>query len=348
MKAADPVGRPRVVVIGASAGGVEALTRLVRELPASYSLPVLVVLHVPPTSSALPEILSRAGPVPARHARDGESISEGRILIAPPDCHLLVEDGSVQLVRGPKENAHRPAIDPLFRTAAAAFGPGVVGVVLSGSLDDGTAGLGWIKRQGGMTVVQDPEEALYPAMPASALAAVGPDHVLSIRQIAELLVRLADSPPEPDRAHLEEEEKEEDIVERDPTQLSPEAVTEANREVGQLTAFTCPECNGSLWELRDGELIKLRCRVGHAYTEEGYAHEKAVHLEAAIWTALTALVERAEFSQRLADRFRRGGSELSAKRYEEQSRNLRAQAETLRHALLRLDMPAEEEELEAS
>ena len=199
MKAEDPVGRPDVIVMGASAGGVEALTRLVGDLPGTFPLPVLVVLHIPPTPSALPEILDRAGALPARHARDGEQLGGAGILIAPPDCHLVVEEATLRLWRGPKQHAHRPAIDLLFRTAATAYGAGVVGVVLSGLLDDGTAGLASIKREGGMTVVKDPDEALYAAMPASAIAAVDPDHVLVLRQIAELLVGLADRPPAPDR-----------------------------------------------------------------------------------------------------------------------------------------------------
>lgn len=133
-------------------------------------------------------------------------------------------------------------------------------------------------------------------------------------------------------------------MQHDPTQLPPEAVTKANRAKGQLTAFTCPECNGSLWEVSEEGLVKLRCRVGHAYTEEGYAHEKAVHIEGALWTAVTALVERAEFSRRMADRSRRGGHELSAKRYEEQAATLHDHSETLRSTLMTLEIPADQEQ----
>lgn len=341
VEAAQPQGRPKVVVIGASAGGVEALSRLVGDLPADYSLPIVVVLHVPPTSSLLPQILSRAGRLPADHAEDGAPLEAGRIMIAPPDCHVLVDDSALRVVRGPKENGHRPAVDPLFRTAAAQFGSATVGIVLSGALDDGTAGLANIKNNGGLTVVQEPAEALYPAMPTSARDAVDPDYVLPIRRIAALLVELGARPPDPESA---QSSKESEAVDSDPTQLPPMAVTEANTEAGRLTAFTCPECNGTLWEIKDGGLVKLRCRVGHAYTEEGYAHEKAVRLEAALWTALTALVERADFSRRLAERFRRGGHELFAKRYDDQAVELLDQAETLRTALVRMETPEPEEQ----
>jgi two-component system chemotaxis response regulator CheB len=170
-----------IVVIGASAGGVEVLSHLVRCLPANFPAAIFVVLHVPAHSpSLLPRILERNGPLPARHPSDGEAIKRGRISIAPPDQRLLLEGGRVRLVRGPRENGHRPAVDPLFRTAPLAFGPRVVGVMLSGNLDDGTAGLAAIKQRGGVTVVQDPEEALYPGMPRSAIESVAVDHILPV------------------------------------------------------------------------------------------------------------------------------------------------------------------------
>ncbi|HKF15303.1 MAG TPA: chemotaxis protein CheB [Gaiellaceae bacterium] len=341
MSEAAPGRRPRVVVIGASAGGVEALRRLVAGLPADFSLPIVVVLHVPPTSSVLPEILTRAGRLPAEHATDNEPLTAGRIHVAPPDCHVVVADGALRVGGGPKENGHRPAVDPLFRTAATELGPGVVGVVLSGSLDDGTSGLHHIKRRGGVTIVQDPREALYPAMPTSARDAVGPDHVLPVADIAQLLVRIASSPPEPYSSPSNDDGR---AMEGDSTQLPPVAVTEANREVGRLTAFTCPECSGTLWEIEEGGLVKLRCRVGHAYTEDGYAHEKGVHLEAALWTAITALVERADFARRLARRFRRGGQQVSAKRYDDQAAHLLTQADALRAALIQIETPEAEEQ----
>ncbi len=158
--------RHELVVVGASAGGVETLRRLVSELPADFEASVAIVLHVLASGrSVLPAILDRAGPLPARHAADGDPIEPGTIVVAPPNCHLIVEGDRWRVTRGPRENGHRPAIDPLFRTAARAFGPRAIGVILSGALDDGTAGLRTIKICGGATLVQDPDEAQYPAMP---------------------------------------------------------------------------------------------------------------------------------------------------------------------------------------
>ena len=190
-----------IVVVGASAGGVEALTNLVAALPADLPASLFVVLHVPATgTSTLPDILSRSGPLPASHAKDGEPIEQGRVYVAPPDHHLLLRDDHVHLARGPRENGHRPAVDPLFRSAAWEHSTRVVGVVLSGALDDGTAGLLAIKARGGVAVVQQPEDALYAGMPNNAIEHVEVDHVLPAAAIAGMLARLAAEPASAPRA----------------------------------------------------------------------------------------------------------------------------------------------------
>jgi two-component system chemotaxis response regulator CheB len=186
------VPRRDLVVIAASAGGVEALMRLVSELPPTLPAALLVVLHRPPTrDSRLPTILRQAGPLAAVHAQDGEPIRTGQIYVAPPNYHLTVEHETLRLVQGPTENGFRPAADPLFRTAARAYGPRVVGVVLSGALDDGAAGLRAIKRYGGVAVAQDPDEALVTGMPRNAIRLDHVDRVLPVAEIAALLVQLA-------------------------------------------------------------------------------------------------------------------------------------------------------------
>src|SRR5262249_6619608 len=219
------------------------------------------------TPSALPQVLARAGPLPAGHARDGEPLERGRIYVAPPDRHLLVRDGRLRLSAGPRENGHRPAVDPLFRTAARAHRPGVVGVVLSGVLDDGTAGLAAVKRHGGLAVAQEPSEALYADMPAHAIATVDVDHVLPVTGIAELIALVAnetttsggDPAPEP----------EEDPVEMrlDPNPFRPPQ--------GPPSPYACPDCNGVLWEVDEGGVMRFRCRVGHAWSPNGLLAEQA-------------------------------------------------------------------------
>jgi two-component system chemotaxis response regulator CheB len=177
-----------IITIGASAGGVEAFKKIVHELPPALQAAIFVVLHISPEGpSVLPDILNRAGPLPALHPRDGDKIQLGKIYIAPPDHHLLIRRGHIHLFRGPKENNVRPAIDPLFRTAARAYGPRVIGVVLTGVLDDGTAGLLAIKARGGITVVQDPDDALFSGMPESAMKYADVDHCLPLAFLSPLL-----------------------------------------------------------------------------------------------------------------------------------------------------------------
>jgi two-component system chemotaxis response regulator CheB len=245
-----------VVVVGGSAGGVEAMARLVAGLPADFPGALFFVLHLPAqASSALPTILARHGPLPAHHAVDGERVEPGQIYVAPPDHHLIVDRGVVRLGRGPRENRHRPSIDVLFRSAARAYGPRVVGVVLSGTLDDGTAGLATIKRLGGAAIVQDPEDALMPSMPMSALEHVEPEHTAAAADIPALLARLAAEPlPERGAPTVPDElEKESEIAELDPAALE-------GQRPGRPATFGCPDCGGTLWELEESGLMRFRCR----------------------------------------------------------------------------------------
>ena len=253
-----------VIVIGASAGGVEALVALVHDLPPDLPAALFVVLHIPPYgTSVLPAILSRKGPLPARHPTDGEAIQPGHIYIAPPDYHLLIDGDRIRLSRGPNENGHRPAIDTLFRSAARSAGPRVIGVVLSGALDDGTAGLQAMKMRGGLAVVQDPEDALFSSMPRSAVDNVAVDHVLPLSAIAPALATLTRQPvPEQEEAAVPDEmEIEVGVAEMDMAAL------EADR-AGAPSGYACPDCHGVLWEVQEGELVRFRCRVGHAYSPD--------------------------------------------------------------------------------
>ena len=190
-----PTARRDLIVIGASAGAVPVLLDLAAHLPADFPAAVLVVLHVGAHRSVLPDLLAGRGALQARHAVDGQALQPGTIAVAPPDQHMRVEDGRIHLWHGPKEHHARPAIDPLFRSAARAQGPHVIGVLLSGRLDDGTAGLQDIKQCGGLTVVQDPADAQHPEMPRSALAHVAIDYCVTGSQLADTLLRLVAAPP---------------------------------------------------------------------------------------------------------------------------------------------------------
>jgi two-component system, chemotaxis family, protein-glutamate methylesterase/glutaminase len=324
----EQTGRGRIFVIGASAGGVEALTRLVRELPADLGAPMIVVLHVTPSgTSVLPAILSRAGRLRAVHVEDGMALEPGRIYVAPPDQHVLVENVHLRLSSGPRENGHRPAIDPLFRTAARAYEGRAVGVVLSGTRDDGTAGMIEVRRYGGIGVAQDPADALYPSMPQSAIALAKPEHVLDVPGIAALLARLAGGNPGNPTGAGSNAEGEVSRVEDGPNVAEHDEPTVPGRHEppGEIVPFTCPECGGALWEIRDGALLRYRCHVGHGYSEQAIVSEQTGTVEAALWTALRMLQERAALLRKLASRFADGGVgsalfEARAEAAEEQAR----------------------------
>src|SRR2546429_1846355 len=252
-----------IIVVGASAGGVEALVTLARSLQRNLQAAVFVVLHIPAQSpSLLPEILGRAGPLKAVQATDDLQIEPGHIYIAPPDHHMLMELGKVRVVRGPKENRHRPAIDPLFRSAALAYGPRVIGVILTGALDDGTAGLLTVKLRGGIAIVQDPDEALYSSMPLNALENVEVDYTLPLASIGPLLGQLAHESAKEEGGYpvSEDMQKETKLAEMDL------AVMHNNEQVGTPSAFSCPGCGGVLWGIQDGDLLRFCCRGGHAFS----------------------------------------------------------------------------------
>jgi two-component system chemotaxis response regulator CheB len=327
-------GRARghdIVVIGASAGGVDALVAVVRALPADLAAAVFVVLHFPPSStSALSAILSREGPLPASTPSDREAIEPGRIYVARPDYHLLVEPGYVRLTRGPKENGHRPAVDPLLRTAARAYGPRVVGVVLSGALDDGAAGLSDIKARGGVALIQDPDEALFPGMPRSAAERVDVDFCLPVAKLGAELARLSREPVRDEGLSPVSEaiESASEAAEANPRALKGGA------RIGRPSDLTCPECHGSLYEEREGKLDRYRCRVGHAYSEDTLFAAQSDGLEAALWVALRALEEQAELTRRIGARARDRGNSQVAARFDNRARLSDERAALIREALL--------------
>jgi two-component system chemotaxis response regulator CheB len=300
--------RRDIIVIGASAGGVSALCRLAADLPPKFPAALLVVLHVGPNTSLLPELLAAAGPNTAAHARDGEVLRQGHFTVAPPDHHLLVADGTARLTRGPKEHYTRPAIDSLFRSAALEHGPRVIGVVLTGGMDDGTAGLQAIKRCGGLAVVQDPLTAEVPSMPASALEYVAVDYCLPLERmastLAELVRRRVRPRIGPTPSNLQ--------YEHAPFTGTVNAMNDL-KEIAQPSALVCPECGGGLWEVTDAVPVRYRCHTGHGYSMRTLAHAMHEKTEDSIWAAVRALQERAAVTRRIAaEKRHRGESEKAA------------------------------------
>ena len=289
-----------IIVIGASAGGLDALRTLIGGFPPALPASVFIVQHIGATSH-LADILDNRSPLPASEAKNGEPIERGRIYVAGPGKHLMVHEQHVMLRRGPRENMSRPAIDPLFRSAALTFGARVIGIVLSGALSDGTAGLKAIKRCGGIAVVQDPADAAVSEMPASAIRHVAVDHVVPIVSMGPLVARLVDEPagetPEPP-AELRLE-----------TAISAREVTgmAAEDKLGAPSSFSCPECGGVLWEIGEGGLLRFRCNVGHAFTADAAFAAQADKIEDTLGTLMRAHQEHGALARRMAAQARSQG-----------------------------------------
>jgi two-component system, chemotaxis family, protein-glutamate methylesterase/glutaminase len=335
-------GRARrdLVVIGASAGGVDALQEIVAELPPEFPAAMLVVLHVASSAtSVLPQILARRGPLPAAFAKDGDELTRGQIFVAPADHHMLVRDGHIRLTRGPRENGHRPAIDPLFRSAARARGGRAIGVVLSGLLDDGALGLRFIKQHGGSTVVQDPDESLFPSMPRAALELTNVDRIASPRAMARVLCELIEVPIDPSHEADLGGDPAAGTDDLDRVELADPADTAALVD-GPPSSLTCPECGGALWEQEDTGGVRFACHVGHAYSLATLVEEQGRSLEMSLWSALRALEERANMHRRLA---RRSAGTPRETMYKERAHTAEEHARVLRAMLTntgRLAAPA--------
>ena len=301
-----------IIVIGTSAGGLAALQELVRELPRDLPAAILIVHHTAPlTPSILPSVLAQGSELEVELAADESEIHNGRIYIAPPDRHLRIVDGHLRLSQGPKENLNRPSVDTLFRSAALAFGSRVAAVVLTGTLDDGTAGLWAVKQLGGVTVIQDPNEAEYPDMPQSAGKYAQIDYCLPLTEIGPLLVRLANEPVSDkcNSAAVAPLELENAIAGGD---------VEACRSIeklGKLTAFTCPNCRGSLWEIREGSFLRFRCAAGHGYTAECLIAARRQRIEDLLHEAIRATEENPTLCRYLSEHAREHNNGLAADHY---------------------------------
>jgi two-component system, chemotaxis family, protein-glutamate methylesterase/glutaminase len=328
----------KVVVVGASAGGVETLIKLIEKLPKDFAAPVLIVQHLSPhRPSTLPYILSRVSELPVEPARNFEIIKPGHIYVAPPDQHLIIEEGNLKLARGPKENFSRPSVDVLFRSAAVAFGPRVIGVILSGSMGDGASGLQAIKSAGGVAIIQDPNEALNPSMPLAAAQEVRIDAVLSIAKIADELVKLSKKPlTSMKKKKSTKKNAKKKLAEKELKQSKfKEEQLAKEGEYGEPSVYACPDCRGVLWEIKDGDLIRFRCRTGHGYLPEVLSERQSDNIESSLWAAMTALEEKSSLSLRLARKFSDIGDASAANRFQEKSKDSLAKAEVIRQILIK-------------
>jgi two-component system chemotaxis response regulator CheB len=304
--------RHDIVVIGASAGGVEALSRLAADLP-PVEAAIFAVVHTGPNAGLLAGVIGRHSAWPVQYAEDELEIEPGRIYVAPPDRHLQLEKERMRLTRGPLENRHRPAVDVLFRSASQALGGRVVAVVLSGYLDDGAAGLIAVKRRGGATIAQDPTDAVAAGMPEAAIATGVVDFVVSLKEMPGLIASLVEA----------------EVVQ------APVPIEEGKpvESTGKPSAYTCPQCHGTLWEIEDGGLLRFACRVGHAFSAESMLEDQGDVTERALWAAVRSLEERADLAGRMMHRSQRRGHELAEQLFRERMREARHHSETLRALL---------------
>jgi two-component system chemotaxis response regulator CheB len=321
-----------IIVLGASAGGIEAISAVVHGLAADLAASVFVVVHLPAYApSTLPLILGRAGPLDVVHARDGETIQPSRIYVAPPDKHIILEAGRMLVRRGPKENRFRPSIDALFRSAAYVYGARVIGVVLSGVLDDGTSGLWSIKRLGGLAIVQSPEDAAHPEMPENAMEHVQIDHVSRAADLGPLLSRLvretAPAESRVDNDHVRRLGLEVEIAAADG------AFDKGIMDWGQMATFTCPECHGALVRLTEGTWLRFRCHTGHAFTPSTLLAGITESVEQSLWQAMRAVEEQAMLLDQLAKHLRDTGQSARAAQFASRAQQARDRARGIRDSL---------------
>ena len=323
----------RIIVAGASAGGVESLMAFTASLPADFNAPIFIVMHIPPNYvSKLPEILSRNGPLPARHPKDGEKFKPGHIYVAPPDRHMLIEDDRVIITRGPKENRNRPSVDALFRSAAYYYREKVIGIVLSGALDDGTSGLWNVKRMGGIAIAQELAECMVDSMPASAMQQVNIDYVLSASGMGLLLDRLV---REAAQAKPGGSEKAHQAMGLEVSiAMEGDAFEKGIMDVGKLSPFACPECHGVLVEIKEGGRSRFRCHTGHAYSSSALVSQITESVDKSYWKAMRGLEEAAMLLEKAGRELHDERQIAAAEVFRSQAKVARDQAIELRNTLL--------------
>ncbi len=320
----------RIIVIGASAGGFEAFKTIVKNLPPDFNASIFIVWHMSPDiRGVLPTVLNKQNSIYTAHAYNEESIQPNRIYIAPPDHHLLIEEGRVRVTHGPKENRFRPAIDPLFRSAAYAYGNRVIGVILSGALDDGTAGLWRIKYSGGITIVQDPKDAEVPSMPQNALREVKVDYCVPVTDIAGLLVKLSNEKIKENAMPLKDEK----------TKIEIEIAAEKNAldkgalDIGELSMFTCPECHGVLSKIMDGNISRFRCHTGHAFSADVLMAAVTEKVEESLYNAIRGIEESMLLLNHIGDHFAEANQPKLAALYFNKAKEAEKRATVIRKTI---------------
>lgn len=320
---------PQVIVIGTSSGGLAALREFLAGLPSDLNAAVFVTMHIGDQPSGLPNLLAQASPLPVGFAVSQEQVVTGRVYIAPPDKHLLVKKGAIQIIRSAKENHSRPAIDPMFRSAAISYGSSVIGVLMTGELDDGVVGLQAIKAYGGLAFVQDPETAEAPSMPTNALRYVTVDGCLPLTELSKRLVQVINQRTAEATAASESKRIEPFATENDLAEDFSKGGASALDEIGRVAGISCPECGGALWEV-DASSPRFRCHTGHAYTAAALFHAQDETIEEALWVAIRALHEKQLLLGRLVQSSRDGGRLGALREYELASEGLESHKATLR------------------
>lgn len=330
-----------IIVVGASAGGITALKQLVAALPKDFRGSIFIVLHIPAyTQSALPKILSKAGPIEAVHAQDGEAIESGKIYVARSDHHLLLDEHKVLVKNGPKENRFRPSIDALFRSAAYVHKQRVTGIILSGMLNDGASGLWTIQQLGGRTMVQDPEDAEQPQLPLNVMEYVKPDHTAKASEMAAILMEIMKDAPEEkfklSKAELDRLEMEVIIATRD------NAFEMGIIDLGELTAYTCPECNGALVRLVEGNLLRYRCHTGHAYTASSLLAEVTESIETKLWQSMRGMEEMNILLRNISEHYEHFNQPESAALFRQKAKEGAETARIIHDSVLRQNQYSED------
>jgi two-component system chemotaxis response regulator CheB len=330
-----------IIVVGASTGGVTALKEFVRTIPKDFKGSIFIVLHIQPyTESRLPWILSKAGTLEAVHPKDGETIEEGKIYVAYNDHHLILEEGKVRVKRGPKENRFRPSIDALFRSAAYVYGSRVIGVILSGILNDGVSGLWTIQQMGGTVIVQEPEDAEQPQLPLNTMEYVTPDYKLAAADMGPLISGLV-LKPAPEKNKLSEEElkrlKLEIII-----ATKDNAFEMGVMEMGELTPFTCPECHGALVRLEEAKLIRFRCHTGHAYTASSLLAEVSETIESMLWQSMRGLEEMNMLMKNIGDHYEKLKDKKAAKLFRAKAEDSADRARVIHDSVIQQNQYSED------